>query len=262
MNRKVFSFASVVALTLVIGASVSAENKRTAYTRLKVELTPAYTPDAAFDRLRKQFIDAVAKKDADALFALVAPGFVWTQGDSVLSGFDPGRDALHNFKVVFGFRAPGKDVDGNVEAGPFWDVLAAFANDGTYYQLTETVSLICSPVTASPVDHEAFERARARIEPLDNVLGWYFSLRSTPVTQAPAGKATPISTIELEAFPVVNVHPSAADGVAPTHYEILLPSGRSGWIPASVARPLVTERLCYAPTAKGDWKIAIYSTVE
>lgn len=39
-------------------------------------------------------------------------------------------------------------------------------------------------------------------------------------------------------------------------------SGRSGWILASVARPVVTERMCYAPTAKGDWTIAIYRLAE
>ncbi len=262
MNRKAVSFLSIVVPALIIGASVSAENRRTSYTRVKVALMPAHTPDAAFNRFRKQFIEATSKKNADALFALVAPGFVWTHGDNVLSGYDPGRDAQHNFKVVFGFRAPDKDVDGPVEGGPFWDVLTAFANDGTHYRLSETGSLVCSPIAASIVDPTAFERARTRIDPLDDVLGWYFSLRSTPVTHQPAEKSTPISTIELEAFPVVNVHPSAGEGASPTHYQILLPSGRNGWIPASVARPIVTERLCYALTANGDWKIAIFSMVD
>jgi hypothetical protein len=35
-----------------------------------------------------------------------------------------------------------------------------------------------------------------------------------------------------------------------------LPSGKGGWIPASAAIPLVTDRLCYAVTSDGSWKIA------
>jgi hypothetical protein len=39
-------------------------------------------------------------------------------------------------------------------------------------------------------------------------------------------------------------------------YTQLLPSGKSGWIPVAAARPLITNRLCYAKTPNGDWKIA------
>ncbi len=47
-----------------------------------------------------------------------------------------------------------------------------------------------------------------------------------------------------------------------THFEVLLPSGRSGWILVSAVRPLVTDRLCYAKNPNGDWRIAIYDQAE
>jgi hypothetical protein len=50
--------------------------------------------------------------------------------------------------------------------------------------------------------------------------------------------------------------------VPPTHYEVLLPSGRTGWIAASAARPLLTDRLCYVRTSGGAWKIAIFDASE
>jgi hypothetical protein len=43
---------------------------------------------------------------------------------------------------------------------------------------------------------------------------------------------------------------------------VLMPNGKSGWIPISAARALTTERLCYARTAKGEWKIVAYDQPE
>ena len=263
MRRKMFWFATLVTMNLIVSGSVSADVKKTAYPQVKVELAPAYTPDTAFNSFRKEFIDAVTKKDAQALFALVAPGFVWAQNNNLTNDFDPGRDAQHNFRVVFGFRALGRDADGEVENGPLWDSLAALANDGSYY--LSRPNLVCSPAAAAIVDEGVFEQARAKIETPDEGADWYFTLRSTPVTKEPGDKGVPIATLELEAVPVLKIHPSSDQdqpGSAPTHYEVLLPSGRTGWIPASAARSLQADHLCYALTAKREWKIAIYDSAE
>jgi hypothetical protein len=37
---------------------------------------------------------------------------------------------------------------------------------------------------------------------------------------------------------------------------VLLPSGRTGWVPVAAVRPLAADHLCYARTSSGDWKIA------
>jgi hypothetical protein len=251
--------AASAAVLLLPAAPASAQIKRTSYPQVKVELVPVYKPDAAFDNLRKQFGDAVAKKDAAALFALVAPGFVWTQNNNLTTDFDPGRDALHNFKVVFGFRAPGKDADGGVENGPFWNALAAFAGDGSYSQPVEGKSLVCSPATALIADEGVFEQARARVETPEEGADWHFVLRSTPVSKAPDDKGPPVGTLGVEAVPVLGSHPPDAP---PTHFEVLLPSGRTGWIPAGAARSFQADRLCYVLTATGEWKIAIYDAAE
>jgi hypothetical protein len=262
MRRKMFCIATLVTMMLIVGASVSADVKRIAYPQIKVELTPAYTPDAAFNSFRTEFIDSVARKDAKALFTLVAPGFLWTVNNNLASDFDPGRDAQHNFRVVFGFRALGSIADGEVEGGPFWDNLAAFANESTYYQSTEGRNLVCSPVAASIIDEEVFKQVRAKIETPGEGADWYFIVRSTAVTIAPGDKGAPIATLGLEAVPVLSTYPLPDSGAAPTHYEVLLPSGRVGWIPANAARPFQADQLCYALTAKGEWKIAIYDSAE
>jgi hypothetical protein len=48
----------------------------------------------------------------------------------------------------------------------------------------------------------------------------------------------------------------------PTHYEVLLPSGRAGWVPVTAVRPLKTDHLCYARTPAGEWKIAAFDQAE
>src|SRR5882757_7440007 len=117
MNKTVAYVAALLAALPALGSAASAET-RPSYPQVRVELLPSYTPDAAFEKFRKQFVEAVANKDAHALSALVAPGFVWTVHNALANYYDPGRDSQHNFRVVFGFRAAGKDVDGNVENGP------------------------------------------------------------------------------------------------------------------------------------------------
>jgi hypothetical protein len=227
---------------------------------VKVVLAPPYSPDAPFERFRQAFADAVSKRNATALFSLVAPGFVSTVNDVLSTDFDPGRDAQHNFRVLFGFRAPGKDADGQVEAGPFWEALAIFARDDTFYQ--SAANLVCSPIGASIVDEDGFDQARARVENPDQAADWYFVVRSTAVTAAPGDASATIATLEADAVPVLNAHPPSGGALGPaaTHYEVLLPTGSTGWVPAGAVRALQADRLCYALTANGEWKIAIYDS--
>src|SRR5438105_14777922 len=120
MRRFVVLATAAVVAAIALGSPAAAEVKKVPYPEVKVELAEAYTPDAAFENLRKAFGEAVAKKSAQTLFALVGPTFVWTAQGALSEQFDLGRDALHNFKVVFGFREAGKDADGGVADGPFW----------------------------------------------------------------------------------------------------------------------------------------------
>ena len=176
-----------------------------------------------------------------------------------------GRDALHNFKVVFGFRPPGADEDGPVENGPFWDLLAGFANDGTYYQDTQAGNLVCGPISANAVDDNVLEQARKKLEVGEEVADWYFTLAPTAVAKAPNDSGPPVAKVGIVALPALSLFPAAQEGkpAAPvTHVEVLLPNGKSGWLPASTVRLFDSERLCYAKTAKGDWKIAAYDQLE
>jgi len=109
------------------------------------------------------------------------------------------------------------------------------------------------------VDDTAFETARQRIGADDSV-EWYFTVaETTAATAAPTDAGSPVGRVGRVALPVMNVYPQAPEGQPGppvTHLQVLLPSGRSGWIPISAAFPLATDRLCYAATPDGTWKIA------
>jgi hypothetical protein len=261
-----FSLLGAAALMAVtFGVAPAAAVKRVPYPEVKVEAFPIYEPEPAFAAMRKAFAEAAAKQDSAALFALVGPTFVWTAQGELADDFDLGRDALHNFKVVFGFRGLGKDVDGGVEKGPFWTALAAFAEDATYYRETEGGNLICGPIGATVSDDQVFEQAQKKIDTADETAEWYFPIRETSVSKSPGETAAPLAKLGKTAVPVLGSHPPSQEGQAgapPTHFEVLLPSGKSGWVPVATVRPLVSERLCYAKTAGEDWKIVRYDQPE
>jgi len=261
--RNLLVVGALVATAALSGVSVAAV-KKVSYPEIKVKVEPVYKPDAAFATMRSAMAQAVAKKDSNALFALIAPTFVWTLQSQLAGELDLGRDPLHNFKVVFGFRAPGTDVDGGVENGPFWNTLGALAEDGTYYQSGESGNLVCSPAAAEVTDDAIFEQARKKIESDEEEAEWYFTLAETGVAKSPNDTGPPIANVGPVALPVLSIYPTTQGSApsTPTHFEVLLPSGRSGWVLVSAVRPLITDRLCYAKSPKGDWRIAIYDQAE
>ena len=152
--------APLVAAASLFATPALAAIKKVPYPEVTVEVAAGATAGSRIWPFWKAFSDAVKSRNAAALFALVGPGFVWTSQATLTAEFDPGRDALHNFKVVFGFRQQGRDEDGGVENGPYWEELAQFAADPVFYSASDKTSLICGPLLAEVTDAAVFEQAR------------------------------------------------------------------------------------------------------
>jgi hypothetical protein len=256
------STAAALPLGLLAGGPAFAV-KKAPYPQIKVDLAEKFQPDEAFRAMREAFAGAVAKKDAQALFALVGSSFVWTSNGTLNAEFNPAAGPLDNFKVVFGFRTPGTATDGGVENGPFWDDLAAFAADNAFYKDANMSGLVCGPMLAEVSDEDAFEEAGKKVDSAEEPTIWYFTLTETTVTASRDPKATAVGKVGTVALPLVSVFPPQ-EGAAPrppTHLEVLLPSGKSGWLPVSAARPIVSNRLCYAKNAAGNWSIVLFDEV-
>src|SRR5215470_19166733 len=203
---------SIAAIACALALPASAAIKKVPYPEVKIELAEAFKADPAFETMRKKLSDAVAKKDAQALFDLVGPTFVWTFQGGATDQFDMGRDALHNFKVTFGFRPQGANADGPVDNGPFWELLAGFANDGTYYQDTQAGNLVCGPMTANAVDDDVWEQARKKIEVGEDGVDWYFTLAPTSVAKAPNDSGPPVAEIGTIPLPALSIYPVPQEG--------------------------------------------------
>ena len=267
MRSRFLSSALIsTALALPLGAfscGPALAVKKTPYPQVNVDIAQAFQPDEAFKAMQAAFSAAVASKNADALFALVGPSFVWTIDGALSEDFNPGGSAVDNFKGVFGFRAPGSTIDGGVDKGPFWNDLDSFAADGTFYKDANVNNLICSPSLAEANDEDTFEEAGKKVETPDDPTIWYFILAETVVTASPDQRAATVGKVGKVALPLLSMHP-AQEGNAPpppTHLEVLLPSGKNGWIPISAARPMVSNRLCYAKTSTGKWTIVLFDEV-
>lgn len=261
MIRYLMATAAIIAAF----ASPAIALQRMPYTEIKVDVAEPIKPEPALQAAIKALSIAVAKKDTAAMLNLLAPSFVWAFDGQLAEEFDMGRSAAHNFKVAFGFRANGKDVDDGVEDGPYWETLAYLANAGSFYKEESNVNLVCGPARAWAADETLFEQVRGKLETKDDPAEWYFVPRHAAVLASPNASGQPIATINKAAVPVLSYYPKAPNGqpeLTPTHIEVLLPSGKTGFIPIAAAKPLFGSRLCFAKTADGNWKIALYDADE
>jgi hypothetical protein len=256
MRRALVAAAFALALTAPAGAAV----KKVPYPEVKTEMPPPVPADGAFDAARKALAEAAAKKDLAALSALVAANFIATLGGEPAEQYDKAKDGLHNFKVAFGFRAFGKDADGDTDGGPQWELIADFAAEKNFARGRDANSA-CGPALPVP-DAKAFERATALIEEPDQPAEWIYSIAELTLTASPDGGAV-VGKAAAAALPVVGTSPPIRPGgPPPVHLELLLPSGKSGWTPVGAVKPLVADQLCFARQANGEWRISAYDQGE
>jgi hypothetical protein len=236
--------------------------KKVPYPEIAVRALPAFRGDDGLTELRKKLADAVAKRDVAAATALVAADFKWTTGGATSDEFDPKRDAAHNFRVAFGFRAVGREADGATDIGPQWGLLEFFASDQTLTQESGS-PLVCGSMLAKVTDAANLEVALRRVDEENDLSEWVYMLDDTPLTATPTGGAT-VARARNAAMPIVSAYPSSQAGGAPsdpTHFELLLPSGKTGWAAVKGLHPLFVDRLCFAKTGD-EWRIAVYDQAE
>jgi hypothetical protein len=237
--------------------------KRVPYSEVRVVALPAFDGDAALAGMRKAFAEAVAAKNLAAIVAMLSPKFEWTATGGLVDEFDAKRGAEHNFKVAFGFRAPGRDADGTTEIGPQWELLTFFATDPVLTQ-EKGSPLVCGTSTAKVADLGALDQAFNKIDEGNDLSEWVYFIGELELTAEPGSGAT-VAGVSSLALPIVGVHPPLKEGTsspaAPTHFELLLPAGKTGWVAVDRARPLFVDRLCFAKVGN-DWKIAAYEQAE
>jgi hypothetical protein len=258
-NSMRFAAAAIVLLAAVFLAPSSARAmKKAPYPEVKVQAPAPFKADAALDAMRKALTDAAHRKDAKALFALVSPDFAWTADGEPAEQSDAKQDALTNFKVAFGFREFGKTEDSD-PAGAFWVLLDEAGSDNNLTPQDNNPEIACGPATASVVDEDAWDQATEEIAGEEGSLEWVYTLKEIALTEKPTGGGT-VAKVSGIAMPVVSRYPApkAGENLPTSFYEVLLPSGKSGWIDADGVDPLAIDRICYGKDKTGAWKIVGY----
>ncbi len=233
--------ACVVAASLFAGSAFAL--KRVPYPEVVVTALPAFDADAGLTEMRKRLADAVAAKDLPGVVAMLSPKFEWTATGGLVDEFDPKRGAEHNFKVAFGFRAPGRDADGPTDIGPQWELLSFFATDPVLTQ-EKGSPLVCGTTTAKVADMGALDGAFNRIDEADELSEWVYFVGELELTAEPGGAS--VAKVKSLALPILGVHPPAKEGAAspsaPTHFELMLPTGKTGRTRSTGAQPVFTDR--------------------
>ena len=257
--RSTLVFGSLAA-AITLAPAPAAAIKKTSYPEVKVELPPIAKAEPALAAMRARLADAIKRRNAGLLYEFVGPTFFWTAHGEPSPHFDRNRDAMHNFKVAFGFREYGHNSDSQNPDDQLWEVLDEAANGGALFALRDNAGVLCGPATAVPVSKETMAQATGKIEDADEDSEWVYSLGEITLTEKP-GNGGAVEMVAKLALPIAATYPPSqalGNNPLPTHFQLLLPSGKTGWVDVKAVQPFAVDKLCYGKGSDGEWKIVGY----
>jgi hypothetical protein len=225
-----------------------------------VELPAEVKPEPALAAMLETLADVVERRSAAELFALVGPTFFWTANGEPDEQLDRKRDALHNFKVAFGFRRPGAPRDSDNLREQLWETLEDIIGGTGLFPSESNRDVLCGPATADPVSETAMDSALALLEDEDGNSEWVYSLEPITLTERPDGGGA-VATVAKIAMPIAATNPPTkrlGNNPLPKQYQLLLPSGKMGWVDVDAVQPLAVDKLCYGKGPDAAWKIVGY----
>jgi hypothetical protein len=252
--------SSFLAAAIAFAPVPAAAIKKTPYPEVRVEVQAEAKAEPALDAMRKQLADAIKRRNTGLLYEFVGPIFFWNINGEPSEQFDKNRDAMHNFKVAFGFRQFGRGSDNQNPENQLWETLDDIVSGSALFQMQGNPGVLCGPASAEPVSDEAMDKAIERIESEDEDSEWVYSLGEIKLTEKPGGGGA-VETVSKLAMPIAATHPPTqplGNNPLPTHFQLLLPSGKTGWVDVDAVQLLAVDKLCYGKGADGAWKIVGY----
>jgi hypothetical protein len=252
--------SAFLAAAIAFAPAPAAAIKKTPYPEVRVEVPAEAKAEPALEAMRKQLASAISRRNAGLLYALVGPTFFWNTNGEPSEQFDKSRDALHNFKVAFGFRQFGHDSDSENPRDQLWEVIEDITSGAALFQMEGNPGVLCGPLGAEPADSDAMDQAIERIENEGEDTEWFYSLAEITLTEKPGGGGA-VETVSKLAMPIAATHPPSqalGNNPLPTHFQLLLPSGKAGWVDVKAIQSLAVDKLCYGKGADGAWKIVGY----
>jgi hypothetical protein len=235
------TLATVSALCLGPVAAQDTPPKPKAYKPVAITL-PQPVKDPSFATFRAQIADIAKRKDRAALAKHVAKSFFWItdEGKDIA---DKKRSAADNLSRALYLDNP--ETEG-------WDILAAFAADGTGDPLPDRKGVTCAP---GEPKYDANAAADLTTATGTTPSFWYYpSSNNVEVKSSGTPDGKVIGKLGMH---LVWVYPDESPAAA-VHTEtvrVVLPSGEFGFVAAEALLPLPGDLLCYVKEGN-NWRIA------
>jgi len=245
--RKTILGAGILAVFILAGAAAPAlaqqpPQGQPAAPPKPYKVVPIQLPkplgDASFDAFRKQLAGIAQKKDRAALARVVSQNFFWIPEEKdIADKKKPGLDNLAKAIGLDGANAPG------------WDFLSGAAEEASAQLNPDRKGVVCGP--AEPAFDEKAAEELAGMTQTDPV-EWAYPIRDgVQVRAAAQPNAAPVERLGLHLVRILE-----DSGVVPgLMVRIVTPSGKLGYVPLDLVRPLITDQVCYVKEGNA-WKIA------
>jgi len=207
---------------------------------------PERLKDTSLEAFRKSLAGIAGRKDRAALTKLIHKGFFWERQSG--NGADPKKSAITNFAAAIG-------LDSADDPGGGWEAIAIYAEDPTAFALSDRPGVVCSPADPS-FNEDAFQ---ALLDSTKTDVGdWVYpaasgvELRAAPRPDAAATEKVGLNFVRVIAS---DAPPDAANPAAADYLNVMLPSGKTGFVKIDGIASLSASQLCYIKD-DGAWKIA------
>jgi len=209
---------------------------------------PRPSADASFETFRKELAAIVKRRaQADLVKLVVEKGFFWERDFG--GSFEADKSSIENFTRAFHFGRDGGDS---------WERLAAIAQVRAVSRHETRRGLVCAP--GEPTYNQA---ALDKLYDATKTDGLDWALprtATTPVRSAPQATAPVMDTLKLTFVRYLG-HSGPDNDPDPlvNHWaQVVLPSGKTGYVAPGSLTTLFVERLCFGKDARGRWRIAGY----
>jgi hypothetical protein len=223
--------AAIASGVLAIGvlAAPAWALKKVPYPEVPVTALPAFAGDPALAEMRKQLAAAAAAEDLEATVKFLAPEFTGPRAtgrptSSTPSAMPSTISRSHSASVPSAATPTERPTSAR-------NGVCSLLCKGRGADSGKGSPLVCGSTTAKVADLGALDEAFDRIDEEDDISEWVYFLGELELTAKP-GAGAAVAKLRNLALPIVGLHPApqsdTAQAAAPTHFELLLPTGKTG----------------------------------
>lgn len=214
------------------------------YKAVAIKLPESFK-DKSFETFREQLAEIAERKDRAALAKLIHKNFFWERQNG--NGADSKKSGIANFAAAIGL-GNAEDPEGG------WEIIAIYAEDPTAFQLSDKPGVICGPADPN-FDENAFQALLEGTK--TDISDWVYPIADgVEMRAAPRANAAVVEKVGLTFIRVIgpDAPPDSANANASEYINVMLPSGKAGFVRLQDLASLSISQICYIKDGEA-WKI-------